>query len=46
MSLAGIQVVTNPPDEMLEKVEMVIISAFNNPKKLRYRDFYNVNTEF
>lgn len=38
--------VTNPPDEMLEKVERVIISAFNNPKTLRYRDFYNANTEF
>jgi hypothetical protein len=38
--------VTNPPDEMLEKVELVIISAFNNPKTLRYRDFYNVNTGF
>jgi len=38
--------VTNPPDEMLEKVERVIISAFNNPKTLRYREFYNVNTEF
>lgn len=37
--------VTNPPDEMLEKVELVIISAFNNPKTLRYRDFYNVNAE-
>ena len=38
--------VTNPPDEMLEKVELVIISAFNKPKTLRYRDFYNANTEF
>jgi transposase-like protein len=38
--------VTNPPEDMLEKVELIIISAFNNPKKLRYRDFYNVNTEF
>ena len=38
--------VTNPPDEMLEKVEMVIISAFTNPKSLRYRDFYNVDTGF
>lgn len=38
--------VTNPPDEMLEKVELVIISAFSNPKTLRYRDFYNVDTEF
>ena len=38
--------VTNPPDEMLEKVELVIISAFNNPKMLRYRDFYGANAEF
>ncbi len=38
--------VTNPPDEMLKKVELVIISAFNNPKTLRYRDFYSANTEF
>jgi hypothetical protein len=36
--------VTNPPDEMLEKVELVIISAFANPKTLRYRDFYNANS--
>jgi transposase-like protein len=38
--------VTNPPEEMLEKVEVVIISAFTNPKTLRYRDFYNVNSDF
>ena len=38
--------VTNPPDELLEKVEKVIISAFTFPKTLRYRNFYNVNTEF
>ena len=38
--------VTNPPEELLEKVEKVIISAFVNLKILRYRDFYNVNTEF
>jgi hypothetical protein len=36
--------VTNPPDEMLEKVELLIISAFTNPKSLRYRDFYNANS--
>ena len=36
--------VTNPPDEMLEKVELLIISAFANPKSLRYRDFYNANS--
>lgn len=38
--------VTNPPEELLEKVELVIISAFTNRKILRYRDFYNVNTGF
>jgi len=38
--------VTNPPDELLEKVEKVIISAFTTPKMLRYRDFYNANTGF
>jgi hypothetical protein len=37
--------VTNPPNEMLEKVELVINLAFQNPKTLRYRDFYGVNTE-
>ena len=38
--------VTNPPDEMLEKVELVINLVFQNPKTLRYRDFYSLNTEF
>ena len=38
--------ITNPPDEMLEKVELVIILAFSNPKTLRYRDFYNVSADF
>lgn len=37
--------VTNPPDEMLAKVEHVINLAFQNPKLLRYRDFYSANTE-
>ena len=32
--------VTNPPDDMLAKVELVINLAFQNPKTLRYRDFY------
>jgi len=36
--------VSNPPHEMLEKVEQVINLAFQNPKLLRYRDFYGVNT--
>ena len=34
--------VMNPPNEMLEKVEAVIRMAFENPKTLRYRDFYHV----
>ena len=38
--------VTNPPNEMLEKVELVINLAFQNPKTLRYRDFYGINTDF
>jgi len=38
--------VTNPPDEMLKKVEIVIKRAFDNPKTLRYREFYGLNTEF
>ena len=36
--------VTNPPGDMLEKVELVIKMAFKNPKLLRYRDYYSVNT--
>jgi len=38
--------VTNPPDEMLEKVELVINMAFSNPKTLRYRDFFGLNADF
>jgi len=37
--------VTNPPHEMLSKVELVIKLAFENPKSLRYRDFYGANTD-
>ena len=37
--------VTNPPNDMLLKVEMVVNLAFQNPKMLRYRDFYSANTE-
>jgi len=33
--------VTNPPGGLLEKVELVIKSAFENPKSLRYRDYYS-----
>jgi len=36
--------VSNPPSEPLEKVELVIKMAFQNPKSLKYRDFYGVNT--
>jgi hypothetical protein len=38
--------ITNPPSELLEKVALVVKMAFENPKSLRYRDFYGVNTEF
>jgi transposase-like protein len=38
--------VTNPPFDMLEKVELVVKMAFQNPKLLRYRDFYRANTDF
>ena len=36
--------VTNPPRDMLEKVELVIKMAFKNPKLLLYRVYYSVNT--
>jgi len=32
--------VTNPPVDLLEKVELVVKSAFENPKTLRYRDLF------
>jgi hypothetical protein len=38
--------VTNPPHEMLEKVEIVIDLAFQNPKILRYRELYSSDTGF
>ena len=38
--------VTNPPHEMLEKVELVVNLAFASPKSLRYRDFYGLNMVF
>ena len=37
--------VTNPPHDMLKKVELVVNSAFATPKSLRYRDFYGLNSE-
>ena len=38
--------VTNPPDEMLSKVELVVNRAFENPKILRYIEFYGIDTGF
>jgi len=38
--------VTNPPMDLLAKVELVINMAFQNPKSLRYRDFYGINASF
>lgn len=36
--------VSNPPGDLLKKVELVIKTAFENPKSLRYRDFYTVTS--
>jgi hypothetical protein len=38
--------VSNPPIDLLEKVELIINLAFQNPKLLRYRDFYGADTGF
>jgi len=38
--------VTNPPDDMLVKVESVVDLAFQNPKTLRYRKFYGIDNGF
>jgi len=38
--------VTNPPVDLLEKVELIVKLAFQNPKLLRYRDFYRININF
>jgi hypothetical protein len=38
--------VSNPPSDLLEKVEIVIKMAFQNPRLLRYRDFYNAYNDF
>ena len=35
--------VTNPPADLLEKVELVLKMAFQNPKTLRYRDMFGRN---
>lgn len=36
--------VTNPPGDLLEKVDLAIKTAFENPKSLRYRDYYSAVT--
>jgi transposase-like protein len=38
--------VSNPPSDLLEKVELVVKMAFQHPKLLRYRDFYNASADF
>ena len=38
--------ISNPPDDFLEKVDLIVNLAFQNPKLLRYRDFYSNNTGF
>lgn len=39
--------VSNPPVDLLEKVELIIKTAFDNPKSLRFRDFYSAtSTDF
>jgi hypothetical protein len=37
--------VSNPPVDLLEKVEQIVNLAFQNPRLLRYRDFYAGNTD-
>jgi len=37
--------VTNPPTELLEKVELVINLGFRKPKLLRFREFYGANSD-
>ena len=36
---------SNPPATPLEKVELIVKTAFEKPKMLRYRDFFGVNTD-
>jgi transposase-like protein len=36
--------ISNPPVDLLEKVDLIVNLGFQNPKLLRYRDFYPVNT--
>jgi transposase-like protein len=37
--------ISNPPNDLLEKVEIIVNLAFQNPKLLRYRDFYAHNID-
>lgn len=37
-------VIMNPPENKMEKAALVLERAMTNPKTLRFRDFYNVNT--
>lgn len=37
--------ISNPPEDLLEKVEIIVGLAFQNPKLLRYRDFYSHSTD-
>jgi hypothetical protein len=36
--------VSNPPVDLLEKVELVVEMGFQYPKLLRYRNFYGVDS--
>ena len=36
--------ISNPPNNFLEKVDLIVNLAFQNPKLLRFRDFYGSNT--
>jgi transposase-like protein len=38
--------ISNPPNDFLEKVDLIVNLAFQNPKLLRYRDFYAANSGF
>jgi hypothetical protein len=38
--------VRNPPHEPLEKVAKIMNLAFENPKSLRYREQFGLNTGF
>lgn len=37
--------ISNPPDDFLEKIDLIVNLAFQNPKLLRFRDFYALNTD-